>query len=452
MAEDTEAGIVPTQDQARPLVLHLIAKLAVGGATKCTLYQASQTPALGYDCLVVAGAERSPEGTMEDLAAELGVQVVQLACFKNTLLSPVSDLRTVRACRELIGDRPHVILHAHGGKGHFIGALVQRAVPRAKLVNQIHGWGWAQQPRTIRDRTLVAAERWAARRAALLGVVTTRDIEKGLRLGIGTPEKYRIMRSAVNLAAYTPWNPGARERARRLLGFSDDDLVVGSVGRLVPQKAPHRFIELAAHMADDRAVRFVMIGGGRRERAIRRHLRRRGLERRLLLLIGHRENVPELLLAMDLVVLLSDYEGMPRTLIEALASGVPVAARAVDGVNELIGSPVLGRLIPVGADTAATAEIVREALRECRFDEESVRARRARADEFSRRTGMLQTVAAYRELLGDAAPESDLSVLEDTGNDLGDASRPPAPAPRGASNAGDAVSSPVFNGPERRRG
>lgn len=399
----------------KPLVIHLIPKLAVGGATKCTLYQAARTAALGYDTMVVAGLEFSPEGTMDRMAQDLGVSVVSLPCFRNTLGSPAGDLSTVLHVRSLARGRGSVLIHTHGGKAHYIGSWVKRLCPSVRLVHQVHGWSWGTQPEGIRDRLLIAAERWAARNAEVMGVVTTLDIQKGLDLGIGTRGQYRLMRSGVDLTDFRPWTPRRRREARERMGFEPEDRIVCSVGRLAPQKAPHRLVELAQVMSADPHYRFVLIGGGVLEREVRDELARRGLPRRLILVYGHRDNVPELLSSMDLVLLLSNYEGLPRTLVEALAMGLPIAARAVDGVNEIITSPLMGRLIPLESDAEQAAEIVRGTIADSRMDVEAVLARRQRAEEFGLHASLEQTVAVYRELLGEGAPAVDLRpvFLED---------------------------------------
>ncbi len=399
----------------KPLVLHLIPKLAVGGATKCTLYQAARTAALGYETMVVAGLEYSAEGTMERMAQELGVHVTMLPSFRNSLTAPGGDLWTLIQLRALLRGRPSVLVHTHGGKAHYIGSWLKRLCPRVHLVHQIHGWSWGAESAGLRDRMLIAAERWAARNAEVVGVVTTLDIQKGLDLGIGTRGQYRLMRSGVDLTDFRPWTPRRRREARERLGFGPDDKIVCSVGRLAPQKAPHRLVELAQVMSADPHYRFVLIGGGVLEREIRDELARRGLPRRLILVYGHRDNVPELLSAMDLVLLLSNYEGLPRTLVEALAMGLPIAARAVDGVNEIVTSPLMGSLIPLEASAEQTAEIVRSTVDESRMDVEAVLARRQRAEEFGLHASLEQAVAVYRELLGQSAPSVDLRpvFLED---------------------------------------
>jgi glycosyltransferase involved in cell wall biosynthesis len=409
---DLENRTMPSE---RPFVLHLIPKLAVGGATKCTLYQASRTVPLGYDTLVVAGLEHSPEGTMDRMAEELGVNILLLPCFRNSLMNPVGDLRTLFILRRIVRDHPTVLVHTHGGKAHYMGSWLKAVCPRVRLVHQVHGWSWSGEPSGLRDRLLVSAERWASRNADVLGVVTTLDIQKGLDLGIGSRGQYRLMRSGVDLTDFRPWTPRRRRQARERLGFGPEDKIVCSVGRLAPQKAPHRLVDLAEVMSADPNYRFVLVGGGALEREIRDELARRKLPRHLILIYGHRDNVPELLAAMDLVLLLSNYEGLPRTLVEALAMGLPLAARAVDGVNEVISDPLMGALIPLTADALEAADIVRQTIDGSRMDVEAVLARRQRAEEFGLHASLEQTIAVYRELLGEVAPSVDLKpvFLED---------------------------------------
>jgi glycosyltransferase involved in cell wall biosynthesis len=130
------------------------------------------------------------------------------------------------------------------------------------------------------------------------------------------------------------------------------------VTRLVPQKAPLDFVGAAAAVAAARPeARFVLVGDGPQRAAVERRIRELGLAGRMLLL-GLRRDVPDLLAALDLFLLTSLWEGMPRVLLQAIAAGVPLVASAVDGCAELVRDGETGLLVPPGRpDLAARASL-----------------------------------------------------------------------------------------------
>ena len=138
---------------------------------------------------------------------------------------------------------------------------------------------------------------------------------------------------------------------------------------LKPQKAPLDFVDAAAaaHAKCDR-LRFLIAGDGPLREAVQGRIRALGLEN-IVLPLGWRRDVVDLLHAMDLFLLTSRHEGLPRAVLQAMAAGVPVVATAVDGIPEVVRHRQTGILVPPGQPRLAAAgllELVRdEPLRRC---------------------------------------------------------------------------------------
>jgi glycosyltransferase involved in cell wall biosynthesis len=135
--------------------------------------------------------------------------------------------------------------------------------------------------------------------------------------------------------------------------------VIGTVGRLHRQKGHTVLIDAAALVARDfPAARFVIIGEGEERAALERKAGIVGVAQRFEM-TGASHDVPFRLASMDLFVLPSLWEGLPLTLLEAMAVGVPVVATSVDGVAEVIEDGEDGLLVPPGDSSALAAAIVR---------------------------------------------------------------------------------------------
>ncbi|MCX5638738.1 MAG: glycosyltransferase family 4 protein, partial [Planctomycetota bacterium] len=147
----------------------------------------------------------------------------------------------------------------------------------------------------------------------------------------------------------------SKEDAKRLLGTSPDAFVFGTIGRLAPTKGLPYLIEAFAKVKQQMpSAQLVLVGDGR----LRNELEQRAAKTLCadsIHFLGHRNNTPELLRAMDVFVLPSIAEGMPRAILEAMAGGVPCVATGVGGIPELLDGGNMGLLVPP-ADTDALAQ------------------------------------------------------------------------------------------------
>jgi len=152
---------------------------------------------------------------------------------------------------------------------------------------------------------------------------------------------------------------GARERVRTEFGLGEDELVVGIVGRLVRQKGHREFIEALGRRRDDFAaarVRVLVVGGGELQAEIEAELVRRELDS-LVRVTGPRDDVPNVLAALDVLAMPSRWEGLPIALIEAMLAAVPVVATAVGGIPEAVPAGA-GILVPEGDDDAFCEQLL----------------------------------------------------------------------------------------------
>jgi glycosyltransferase involved in cell wall biosynthesis len=179
-------------------------------------------------------------------------------------------------------------------------------------------------------------------------------------------------------------------------GYAPADIVVGTVGRLDPVKNQSALIEVASQLAAPYpSLRFAIVGDGREKQALQYEVDRRGLGKRVRL-IGHRDDIPEVLKTFDLFVLPSLGEGMCNTILEAMASGLPVVATRVGGNPELVEDGITGRLVAPG-DVAALTQAVEFYVRHERLRREHGGAGRARVLRGFTLDAMVQRYAALYE-------------------------------------------------------
>ncbi len=195
-----------------------------------------------------------------------------------------------------------------------------------------------------------------------------------------------VIPTGIDLSRFTP---EGRDAACAALGLGPDERAIGTVGRLVPVKGHADLLAAFARLARP-AARLVVIGDGPEMAALRARARSLGLGARVAFL-GHRDDVPDLLPGLDVFALPSHAEGLPRSLLEAQACGVPVVASQVGSVAEAV-CPETGQLVPPG-DPDALANALARAL--------AAPPPASPRDFVEQAYDWERTLAAYRRLTGD---------------------------------------------------
>ncbi|HSL92715.1 MAG TPA: glycosyltransferase, partial [Candidatus Limnocylindrales bacterium] len=266
-------------------------------------------------------------------------------------IRPVSDARAfhelraiLRQEREDAGGLP-LIVHTHSSKAGILGRAAARAADAEVVVHTIHGFGFHDsQSRPLR-RLLVGLERMVSRWTDAFIAVSEENVRQGIRERILSSERVWLIRSGFDTARFLT---GSRERGRSLLGIPEGVPVVGTIAPFKPQKAPLDFVEVALRVLGRMpAARFVMIGDGELRPMVEQAVANGPLAGNFYL-AGWREEIPDLLRAFDVFLLTSRWEGLPKVVPQALLSGVPVVATAVDGTREIVDEGVDGYLVPPG--------------------------------------------------------------------------------------------------------
>jgi glycosyltransferase involved in cell wall biosynthesis len=163
------------------------------------------------------------------------------------------------------------------------------------------------------------------------------------------PHKVKTIRNGVDLAGW-PISKTDRQKRRMELRLGSGDVLVGAVGRLDKQKGFSTLIEAMGRLKST-DLRCVILGDGPERARLEALIRRHALEKHVWLQ-GERPDIVTWLSAFDIGCLPSLWEGLPNTLLEQMALGLPVVASNVDGVPEVVVDAVNGALVPPGAPAA----------------------------------------------------------------------------------------------------
>ncbi|HET6875227.1 MAG TPA: glycosyltransferase [Acidimicrobiales bacterium] len=249
--------------------------------------------------------------------------------------------RAVLSLRALIGRvRPDVV-HGHSSVGGALARVAGRAarVPVAYTANGVA----TETAYRLAERGL---GRWTWRWVAVSGS----EAALASRLGLVAAERLITIPNGIDLAAPPP-GPDLRQ----LLGVPAGTRLVGTVARLVPQKAPLDFVRVAAAVPE---AHFVLIGMGPLQPDVDAEVDRLGLRPRWHQ-IEHVEDAATVLAHLDVFILASAFEGAPYTPLEAMRAGVPVVLSDVVGNRDVIVDGHSGLLAPAGDIERLSAEVRR---------------------------------------------------------------------------------------------
>jgi glycosyltransferase involved in cell wall biosynthesis len=297
------------------------------------------------------------EGNLLELADRWGVPVITAPHVRREI-SPLADLLALRELARVIDRTECRILHTHSAKTRVLCRLACRSRPDVKVVQTAHGWPFYSGQPLPGGLAYRQFEKIAFRRADVSIVVTPRDAEKACSAGIGSEDDYMVVRSGVEFSPFRQAR-GSRSEARELLGIPGGVPAVGSTMRICPAKDPELMVEAAGLVVERRPdTVFVIIGDGPQMAQMRSWIGQAGLEGSFRML-GSRSDVHRLLPGLDVFLLTSRHEGLPRALLEALAAGLPVVSTSVGGIPELLDGRRNGLLCPPGDAGCLADSVVR---------------------------------------------------------------------------------------------
>lgn len=296
-----------------PIVVHNASSF-LGGAERWTLRLLTALQDRGHDVVFLCRDRR-----MVERAAGFGVEG-RVARLGGQAMVP-DALRFAARLRRLV---PRALLLTTfkkiwlGGMGARL-AGVPRVVARIGLSTDLPTRHWTYR---------VALRRWIDRT-----VVNADEIRVAFLQGIPDLDPARVI--TIYNGVRAPSRRGPPRCVRRELGIPDEAPVIGTLARLDVQKRLDRLLDALPHLGE--GVHCLLAGEGGEQDALKDRARRLGVGDRVHLL-GPREDVGDVLDALDVFVLTSDREGMSNAMLEAMAAGVPVVTTPVSGAEEALES------------------------------------------------------------------------------------------------------------------
>ena len=337
-----------------------------------------------------------------DYLRGLGLEVRPVAIARR-VASPRHFLSLIRLTRLMRRERYDVV-HVHTPVAAALGRIAARLAGVRVVIYTAHGFYFHDRMPPWKRSLIAFVERALFRLGTTaLFTVSAEDRETAVAKRIAPAAKVVWVSNGVDLARFRPQD---RSALRRELGFQPEDRVVGFVGRLVPEKGVWELLRAMALVRWQHPEAKLLIVGetlksdrARSETAsVTRFIQEEGLTEAVRC-VGFQDDVAPYLSAMDLFVLPSHREGLPLTVLEAMASGLPVVATNIRGCREEVVDGVTGRLVPP-EDPRALAEAISAILMDPEGAAKMGQAGRKRVEaEFDEKRVVAEQVALYERLL-----------------------------------------------------
>jgi glycosyltransferase involved in cell wall biosynthesis len=336
-------------------VVHIITKLELGGAQQNTLFTVNHLDRTAFDVVLIS----SSEGILIEEALKLSTVTVHLIPELVREIGPLKDLKALfkiktilkrlkrdqqKESRENTGD---IIVHTHCSKAGILGRWAAYLAGIRCIVHSYHGFSFNVFQPALLSAFYIFLERITSIITTKFIMVSKANIEKGIQKKIFVRDKVVLIRSGIDIEKFQ--NAGSTIKTRRKeLAVSDDIPLIAMIACLKLQKAPLDFVKVANSVLQyTNEAHFVLVGDGVLRPEVEKLIRQLGLDNKIVLL-GWRRDIPEIMKCINVLVLTSLWEGVPRVLPQAMSLGIPIVATEVDGTPEAVHNGVNGFVLPPG--------------------------------------------------------------------------------------------------------
>jgi len=364
-------------------IAHVLSSFNLGGQERVALDLAKQQVLAGHRVLALSLAGE-PEGPLGEQFRGLGVRT-QSFTKHGPSIDPSLAVRLARSLTQNSVD----IVHTHNPAALVYGSPAA-TLAGAACIHSKHGVNPDPSRRMwLRRAASTIVDAYVAVTPSLARVAVAQNE--------CDPTRLHVIPNGIDTATFS-LDLEARHRVRQELGIPENAWVVGTVGRLAPEKNQALLIDAMAPMLDPRR-HLVIVGDGPERQALTDRAQSTWRPE-LVHLTGARSDVAALLSAFDVFALTSRSEGLPLVLLEAMAMGLPVLTTSVGGIPDLVEHGVTGFLVPPDDVTALVTQLIWLSSRPQSALDVATAARRLVLSRHSTEQMALDYEKLYRRVLG----------------------------------------------------
>lgn len=323
-------------------VLRIISRLNIGGPSiHCSILM-KEFNNDAYESILISGSISTYEGDMSYIIKDKKRILIQIPELQREIELKNDFFAFVSLIRLLFKEKPDIV-HSHLAKAGTISRTavwIYNAITRkkAKTVHTFHGHVLNGYFSPSKSKFFILIERVLAKITdAIIAISQTQKWELTEKYQLTNADKVHIIHLGFDLSRFT--NCQSKGKLRSRIGVDSSTFLIGIVGRLVPIKNHHLFIEAATLVKkrySDKSIKFIIVGDGELRKDLELHAKRSGIYEHFLF-YGWEKNIQKVYSDIDILALTSNNEGTPVSIIESMAASVPVVTTGVGGVKDLLG-------------------------------------------------------------------------------------------------------------------
>ncbi len=248
-----------------------------------------------------------------------------------------SFLTSVFKLRKFLKKEKFDIIHLHTAKAGFIGSVASVGLPN-KIIYTGHCWRFKQKESFLSRSLYYYFDRFICWSADFVTVLSDYEYEYGIDRRLINASNARVVSMSIDAKRFDGVDKQVSENKRKEFGIPEDAFVVGTVGRIALQKDPETFVMVAADLKSKISkIYFLWVGDGDLREMMIRLAKDLGVDDRLVI-TGRQESrsIPDLLSAMDIFLFTSKFEGLPISILEAMAAKRLIVSTDVDSIPDVV--------------------------------------------------------------------------------------------------------------------
>jgi glycosyltransferase involved in cell wall biosynthesis len=340
-------------------ILRIHNRMIIGGPShNVTLLSAYLSPE--FETKLLVGKKDPTEKDAGYIAEQLGLVPIEITEMRRSIL-PFNDILAYYRIKKIIKEYKPDIVHTHASKSGAIGRLAAKNCKVPLIVHTFHGHVFHSYFSDFMSKMIVLFERFLAKKTdAIIAISDSQKHELVDVYKIAPSNKVFTVPLGFNLDKFSTDQETKRIIFRNKHGLSGNEFTIGIIGRIVPIKNHDMFIEVAAIVKKqtNKDVRFLIIGDGE----LRPQIEKKSLELSLsysyfitnpkektdILVTSWETEIDQVLAGLNMVLLTSNNEGTPVSLIEAQSAKLPVVSTNVGGVEDVVIHGETGFITNVG--------------------------------------------------------------------------------------------------------
>jgi len=275
----------------------------------------------------------SPNGLLVEKLKARNIKVYEVENLVRRI-SIINDIKAFFALKKIIKKGKYDIVHCHSAKAGFLGRMAGKSLKIKNIYYTVHSWSFYNKDEfSFMENAFVSMEKLSAIGCDKIVCVSNKVMVDGIRRKIAKSRKFLVIKNGINFNV-----ENKRNELRNSYNIKNKEIVIAMVARLSKPKNPFLFLQVAKEvLKTEKNVKFILLGGGVLSQECHNFVEQEKLEEGVLLL-GEKSPIEarELFFAFDIFVLLSGFEGLPITILEAMFASLPVVASDVGGISELI--------------------------------------------------------------------------------------------------------------------